>query len=106
MKRSNGKHRDVRPRRQRGYPRPMLERAGWTPLDGRWEFAIDHDGQVLTPEAVNWDTNIEVPFAPETPASGVNETGLFKAVWYRRTFEAPKAAGDRRVSPSRRFRPG
>jgi beta-galactosidase/beta-glucuronidase len=31
-----------------------------------------------------------VPFAPETAASGVGETGFFKTVWYRRRFDAPK----------------
>ena len=38
---------------------------------------------------VKWDQKIQVPFAPETPASGVKDTGFFKAVWYRRTFQSP-----------------
>ena len=97
MKRSNGKHKDVPPRRQRGYPRPMLERADWTSLDGQWEFAIDHDGRVSSPDAVAWDSHVEVPFAPETPASGVNDTRLYKAVWYRRSFDTPRAANGSRV---------
>ena len=97
MKRSNGKHREVQARRQRGYPRPTLERGNWTSLDGRWEFAVDHDGRLSSPDDVTWDAHIEVPFAPETPASGVNDTGLYRAVWYRRTFEAPKASSDGRV---------
>ena len=97
MKRSNGKHREVPARRQRGYPRPMLERANWSSLDGRWEFAIDFEGKLSTPGAVQWDGQIEVPFAPETPASGVHDTRLYKAVWYRRTFDAPRASTGQRV---------
>src|SRR5688572_24756832 len=92
----NGKHKDVA-RKPRGYPRPQLERAQWTPLNGRWDFAIDHDGAITSPDAVKWDANIEVPFSAETPASGVNDTGLYKAAWYRRTFDAPKVGRDQRL---------
>ena len=31
--------------------------------------------------------HITVPFAPETPASGIGDTGFFRACWYRRSFE-------------------
>ena len=34
---------------------------------------------------------------PETPASGIGETGLFRACWYRRRFEAPDLVGGRRL---------
>ena len=97
MKRNNGKHRAVQARRQRGYPRPMLERAEWVSLDGRWEFAIDRDARHSSPGAVSFDAHIEVPFAPETSASGVNDTSLYKAVWYRRSFDAPRHASGARV---------
>jgi len=37
-----------------------------------------------------------VPFAPETPASGIGETGFTLACWYRRAFEPPLlSAGER-----------
>jgi beta-galactosidase/beta-glucuronidase len=84
-------------RRERGYPRPMLQRANWSSLDGRWDFAIDHDAKLTAPGEVKWDAKIQVPFSPETPASGVHDTGLFKAVWYRRTFDAPKVGRDQRL---------
>ena len=71
------------------YPRPQLRRAEWTNLDGVWDFAIDPGGCWTRPTDVVWDRRITVPFAPETPASGVGETGFFCACWYRRTFEAP-----------------
>jgi hypothetical protein len=81
-----------------GYPRPQLRRADWTSLNGRWEFAIDHEARWAQPAAVAWGGAIEVPFAPETPASGVGETGYFAACWYRREVQAPAwQAGERLI---------
>jgi beta-galactosidase/beta-glucuronidase len=73
----------------RGYPRPQVEREEWWNLNGRWEFAIDHDARCNVPGEVEFDKHIIVPFTPETPASEVEDTRLYKAVWYRRTFDAP-----------------
>ena len=58
----------------RGYPRPLLARETWMPLNGKWAFALDHDAAFRGPRDVAWDRSITVPFAPETPASGVGET--------------------------------
>jgi beta-galactosidase/beta-glucuronidase len=66
-----------------------LRRAQWTTLDGTWEFAIDHRAQYDRPEDVVWNASIRVPFAPETAASGIGDTGFYCAVWYRRRFAAP-----------------
>jgi hypothetical protein len=45
---------------------------------------------------VAWDRTIQVPFAPETVASGINDTGFYKACWYRRAVAAPPLQpGDR-----------
>jgi beta-galactosidase/beta-glucuronidase len=74
-----------------------LERPQWTNLNGRWDFSIDHDAQLTSPDAVKWDGGIEVPFSPETPASGVHDGRLYKAVWYRRSFDAPKVGRDQRL---------
>jgi len=80
------------------YPRPQLEREGWTSLNGLWQFALDRAGRWRRPETVQWDgTTITVPFAPETPASGVGETGFFQAAWYRRAFAAPPLAPGERL---------
>lgn len=79
------------------YPRPQLRRAGWTSLDGQWEFAIDADATWASPSAVLWDKQITVPFAPETPASGVNQSGFFRACWYRRTLDLPGIGVDERL---------
>ncbi|HUQ87512.1 MAG TPA: glycoside hydrolase family 2 TIM barrel-domain containing protein [Vicinamibacterales bacterium] len=77
----------------RGYPRPQLVRKDWTSLNGAWDFAIDVDGAITDPRQVAWTTTIEVPFAPETPASGVEDTSLFRALWYRRQFTVPAGGG-------------
>ena len=62
-------------------------------LNGVWECALDYDGELVRPADVTWDRSITVPFAPETTASGIADTGLFRAVWYRRTFVLPAAGG-------------
>jgi hypothetical protein len=81
-----------------GYPRPQLERATWRSLNGSWEFAIDPEGDWRSAAEVPFDRTIAVPFAPETPASGVGDTGFYQACWYRRRFARPDlAAGDRLV---------
>src|SRR5207302_1882205 len=40
---------------------------------------------------VIWSGSIRVPFAPESPASGIGHTGFFRACWYRRTLTLPEA---------------
>ncbi|MBC7928706.1 MAG: glycoside hydrolase family 2 [Bryobacteraceae bacterium] len=76
-----------------GYPRPQLERPNWTSLNGPWEFAVDPDAVWRTPDQVQWSATIEVPYSPETPASGIGNTGFFRACWYQRTvtIETPPA---------------
>jgi beta-galactosidase/beta-glucuronidase len=80
-----------------GYPRPLLERANWTCLNGPWDFAFDSDARWEGPGEVDWQTKIEVPFAPETPASGLAQTGFYKACWYRREVEPPSLGSRQRL---------
>ena len=72
-----------------GYPRPQLRRREWYSLNGPWAFFIDFDGHVQHPSGATWNSTIQVPFSPETSASGVNDTDLYRACWYRRTFNVP-----------------
>lgn len=72
-----------------GYPRPQLERAEWFSLDGEWDFALDPEARWKLPREVAWNQRIRVPFSPETSASGVADTGFYRACWYRRDFDAP-----------------
>src|SRR5690348_7388655 len=79
-----------------GYPRPQFRRSDWISLNGRWDFAIDPEGDCSRRE-VPWDRTIVVPFAPETHASGVGDNGLYKAVWYRLRFHPPRLGPDERL---------
>lgn len=72
-----------------GYPRPQLERRNWLNLNGTWDFALDHAARWVEPAQVAWQASIQVPFSPETSASGIGDTGFYGACWYRRSFEAP-----------------
>ncbi len=76
-----------------GYPRPQLVRKHWTNLNGSWEFARDPFGRWQAPREVEWEGTIMVPFTPETPASGVGDTGFYRAVWYRRNVDLHPADG-------------
>jgi len=79
------------------YPRPQLERDEWINLNGPWDFSHDPDARWTSPAQVDWNARITVPFAPETPASGIGNTAFSRACWYRRTFEAPERSGGQRL---------
>jgi beta-galactosidase/beta-glucuronidase len=78
------------------YPRPQLVREAWLDLSGPWQFAHD-DADVGLDEGWfdgrEFDRTIQVPYPPESPASGIGDTGYHKVVWYRRECERP--AGER-----------
>jgi beta-galactosidase/beta-glucuronidase len=69
-----------------GYPRPQLVRDDFTSLDGPWSFALGAAGP--------YSRTIEVPFPPESPASGIHED-VSGPLWYRREFEHEPRAGHR-----------
>jgi Glycosyl hydrolases family 2, sugar binding domain/Glycosyl hydrolases family 2, TIM barrel domain/Glycosyl hydrolases family 2 len=86
------------PLNNKAYPRPMLQRSSWMNLNGSWDFAIDTNAQITTPVHVDFDRTIVVPYAPETPASGVADTSYYNAIWYRRTIDRPELSeGDRAI---------
>lgn len=72
------------------YPRPQFRREEWQPLNGEWEFCFDDDciGELkdIPSGKVVLDKKINVPFAYQTEASGINDVTHHEAVWYRRTF--------------------
>jgi beta-galactosidase/beta-glucuronidase len=76
------------------HPRPLLRRPT-TSLDGTWDFAGDPDLEMSHPSQVDFDRTISVPFAPETPASGIGWKGPLRRAWYRRPL--PAATGRRTV---------
>ena len=67
------------------HPRPQLVRLAWHDLGGEWDFALT-GARTTRAGDVDFDRRIVVPFPPESPASGVHETGFLDVVWYRRTF--------------------
>ncbi len=96
------------------HPRPQLVRSAWKSLDGSWGFRHD-DGDEGT--GAGWaagfaaDRTITVPFPPESPASGIGETGYHPVVWYSRELTAadltdgrPQRRGTSRAPAPRRRR--
>ncbi len=74
------------------YPRPQFERQEWQNLNGTWTFAFDFG---MTGEDQGWrkggfaGRDITVPFAPESPLSGIGYTDFIPAVWYERQLSIP-----------------
>jgi len=60
----------------------MFRRARWIDLDGEWELGAGAEAR--------FDRRIEVPFCPESRASGIGRH-LGDVLWYRRRFDAPPA---------------
>lgn len=69
------------------YPRPLLVRKQYVALDVSCGFAYDDNDRGRKEhweiDAGAFDRRIQLPFAPESPASGVGETGFHPVVWYR-----------------------
>jgi glycosyl hydrolase family 2 len=77
------------------YPRPQLERARWTNLNGTWDYAITASD---AERPSSFTGRILVPFPIESQLSGA---GVWVApdqrLWYRRTFTAPERGAGGRV---------
>lgn len=69
------------------YPRPQLVREHHLPLDVACDFAYDDDNRGLREgwhsRADVYDRTIQLPFAPESPDSGIGDTGYHPVIWYR-----------------------
>jgi beta-galactosidase/beta-glucuronidase len=83
------------------HPRPRLTRERWVDLCGAWQFAHDDANEGLD---ARWQDHPEpftrqiiVPFPPESELSGINDKGYHPVVWYRRTFQAAQAPGERLI---------
>jgi hypothetical protein len=78
------------------YPRPDFDRSHcWLSLNGTWNFRADPHGRGLEEHWEQgaqsvWSEQIQVPFAWETPLSGVARAWL-PVGWYRRSFIRPSA---------------
>lgn len=83
------------------YPRPQFQRKDWLNLNGPWQFRNDDRNAGLDEKwfgaAVEFPLTILVPFAAESPLSGIHDRGFHPCVWYRRFFKVPKEWAGRRV---------
>ncbi|GBG13337.1 gluconolactonase [Novimethylophilus kurashikiensis] len=72
----------------RAYPRPQMVRQHWVSLNGEWKFVFDDDCRFHRPcEIEAWPLRIQVPFPPESQASGIGDRGFHAGCWYEREFE-------------------
>jgi len=82
------------------HPRPLLRRQEWMSLDGTWQFRYGPGrvGDLAGRRAGDaYPLEVRVPFAPESPASGLGDGGLHPVVGYRREVAVPESWRDRRV---------
>ncbi|WP_432498581.1 glycoside hydrolase family 2 protein [Kineococcus gypseus] len=95
------------------HPRPQLLRERWTDLSGTWQLAFDDERRGLADgwqhlgdlgERSVFDRDVVVPFPPESPASGVGESGPHPVVWYRRTLRLVDVDGWEAVREGHRVR--
>ena len=69
------------------HPNPQFERANWENLNGKWEFEIDKSNSGKARklyEKERLDSEITVPFCPESKLSGIGDTDFLVSVWYKR----------------------
>ncbi|WP_194396722.1 glycoside hydrolase family 2 protein [Microbacterium atlanticum] len=72
------------------YPRPQLVRSHWVDVTDRWEFAFDDEDRGLEAGwhlgATALAQEIQLPFPPESRASGIGDPGFHHVAWYRRVI--------------------
>jgi beta-galactosidase/beta-glucuronidase len=74
------------------HPKPQFERKAWINLNGEWSYATEarpaysmlSESLGLHDASEGFDGSITVPFAPETPLSGVGEKEFINYMWYHR----------------------
>ncbi|KAE8356569.1 glycoside hydrolase superfamily [Aspergillus coremiiformis] len=88
------------------YPRPDFKRPSlnWTSLDGPWDFIFDDADKGLSQRwhqkgiPANTDTHakrqIKVPYAFQTPASGIEIYEAHEVLWYERTIKDVRPADE------------
>lgn len=78
------------------YPRPNFRRENWTNLNGEWDYAVTAKSVKKAPS--EWEGKILVPFAIESPLSGVEQRfSPDDALWYQRSFEGQVIEGERTI---------
>lgn len=83
------------------HPTPQFAREHWEELPGAWRFTFDDDDRGLRERWFRPDHEltgtIQVPFPPESAASGIGDTGFHPVLWYGRDLEIRPPAEHQRV---------
>jgi len=83
------------------YPRPQLVRAEWQSLNGKWDYIGGKEKMSAQDpkSALDFKGNTQqilVPYCPESVISGIERKQEIN-IWYRRSFEIPKAWNGKNV---------
>jgi len=82
------------------YPRPQFVREQWTNLNGTWTYAFDPGGSGVERSfaaSSGFDSQIVVPFCPESRLSGVGHTDFIECMWYQRQIRVPEDWTGKRI---------
>lgn len=86
---------------QKDYPRPQFVREEWFSLDGKWRFCFDDENIGEQKEYYKkFPENaaaIVVPYAYETPASGIKDGDIHGIMWYQRTFKTGRIGKEKKL---------
>ena len=98
---STGRNVSMQEKAEMLHPRPQLTRPEWINLSGAWGFAYDDTviglDEGWQQHAEVYTRTIQVPFPPESPASGIGDTSFHPVLWYRRTFQIPNLDNGKRL---------
>lgn len=79
---------------EKGHPNPLFYRKEWLSLNGAWDFVYDDANLGLqegwSRETPKSELKIQVPYAIETPRSGVADGKEHKILWYFKHFNNPQ----------------
>ncbi len=82
------------------HPRPQFVRDSWLSLNGVWTCAFDFSGsghERKLPESTGFDSEITVPFCPESELSGVGHKDFITCMWYHRKLQIPADWDGKRI---------
>ena len=82
------------------HPNPQFARPDYLLLNGEWEFEIDNAAQYWKrnkEQQEHLKQGITVPFAPESPLSGIGDKEMNFRLWYAKEFTLPEAFLGRNV---------
>lgn len=82
------------------HPNPQFSRPNFYSLNGEWEFEFDDGAQYWKKSRANktlLKRQIQVPFAPEAPLSGIGDREFHCRLWYAKNFTLPASFSGKHV---------